>query len=69
MSSYKDLGENSIALKLYRKYCRYGVSLQGLQLLARRALARGYPEVVVTYGLEEVIKKTISANFIMGTMC
>lgn len=57
MSTKADLGERSIASNLYNKYLGCGVTLEGLQLLARRALARGYPEVLVSHGLEEVIKK------------
>lgn len=38
-----DLGEKEIAGKLYQKYGDTAVSLLGLQILARRALCRGYP--------------------------
>lgn len=57
MSTYADLGEKSIATQLYQKYHDCGVNLKGLQLLARRALSRGYSEMVVSYCLETVIKK------------
>ena len=68
MSTYADLGEKSIATQLYQKYRDCGVNLKGLQLLARRALSRGYSEMVVSYCLETVIKKTSSATNIMETM-
>ena len=52
-----DIGEAQIAKEPYKKYQKTGVSLQGLKVLARRGLARGYPKNLVVHGLDTVIKK------------
>lgn len=64
----QDIGEEQIAKELYKRYQTVGVSLQGLKVLARRGLARGYPKNLVTLGLDTVIKKTMSGRCIGGMM-
>lgn len=61
-----DIGELQIAKKLYKKYQKYGVSMQGLKLLARRGLERGYQNRMVLIGLETVIKKNYIRNQYRG---
>lgn len=55
----QDIGELKIARQLMNRYPELSgcINLYGLQKLARRALARGYSESMVTYGLDTVIKK------------
>ena len=57
----QDIGETLIAKQLINRYPELSdcINLRGLQKLARRALARGYPERMVTYGLDTVIKKKL----------
>ena len=54
-----DVGEMLIAQRLYRKYSDCDISLDGLKILARRALCRGYPTTIVEYCLDTVIKKKL----------
>lgn len=63
----QDIGELRIARQLMNCYPELSscINLYGLQKLARRALARGYSESMVTYGLDTVIKKIISGKNIM----
>ena len=58
----KDVGETQIARQLVDRYPELSgyISFQGLKKLARRALLRGYSEQMVVFGLDTVIKKTIS---------
>lgn len=62
----QDIGEEQIAKELYKRYQTVGVSLQGLKVLARRGLARGYPKNLVTLGLDTVIKKNYVRSMYRG---
>lgn len=66
----QDVGETQIARKLVNQYPELSdrISFRGLQKLARRALLRGYSEKMVMFGLDTVIKKTISETNITEMM-
>ena len=66
----QDVGETQIARKLVNQYPELSdrISFRGLQKLARRALLRGYSEKMVMFGLDTVIKKTISETKITEMM-
>ncbi len=61
-----DVGEMLIAQRLYRKYSDCDISLDGLKILARRALCRGYPTTIVEYCLDTVIKKNCRRDLYSG---
>lgn len=66
----QDVGETQIARQLVNQYPELSdrISFRGLQKLARRALLRGYSEKMVMFGLDTVIKKTISETNITEMM-
>lgn len=66
MEKNSDVGETLIASRLYQKYSDCNISLDGLKTLARRGLCRGYPESMVEYCLEVVIKKNCRRDLYNG---
>ena len=66
MENFIDIGESEIARCLFQKYKNCDVNLNGLKILARRALTRGYSKEIVTYCLEVVIKKNFMRNQYQG---
>lgn len=55
-----------IARKIYEKYKFIKeISISRIQILALRALSRGFPPEMIEYGLEQVIKKIIFQHCIV----
>ncbi len=66
MEKNSDVGETLIASELYQKYLGCNITEEGLRLLARRALCRGYPKQMVRYCLETVILKNCCRDLYNG---
>ena len=62
-----DIGEQEITKQLYLRYadCRE-ITWKNIQLLARRALLRGYHKQVVFMGLDTVIRKNFRRDLYKG---